>query len=173
MSGAGSLLDGKTLPSRGIARPLAWGLAALAKPGKLGRPRLKLEALRKIAKAKIREHHRLLLVNCVETYLPLNGREAEEYATLSSAQKSPEIKTMQLTWADQIEAMGVLKGREEGLQAGADRLRSTVVRQLTQRFGKIPSPLRKRLKAIRSVDELGAIADRIFVVGSIDELGLG
>ena len=173
--------------------PLAWGLAALAQPGKLGRPRLKLEALRKIAKAKIREHHRLLLMNCVETYLPLNGREAEEYASLRSLQKSPEIEAMQMTWADRIEEKGVQKGlkrgiqtglekgrergREEGLerglQVGADRLRNTVLRQLGQRFGMVPPSLRRRLAAIQSVEELGVIADRILEVESIEELGLG
>ena len=173
--------------------PLAWGLAALAKPGALGRARVKFEALRTIANAKLRQHHRLLLMNCVETYLPLKGRDAEEYASLTSAQKSPEMKAMQMTWADRIEAKGVKKGlatglekgRKQGLKLGlekgiergsmaaADRLRRTVVRQLRQRFGRVPAPLRKRLAAIRTVEELGSIADRIFEVQSIEELGLG
>jgi flagellar biosynthesis/type III secretory pathway protein FliH len=128
-------------------------------------------------------------MNCVETYLPLKGRDAEEYASLASAQESPEIQAMQMTWADKIEAKGIKKGlaaglekgREQGLRLGmergslaaADRLRRTVVRQLRQRFGRVPAPLRKRLTAIRMVDELGAIADRIFEVQSIEELGLG
>src|SRR6185295_9277701 len=169
--------------------PFAWALAALAKPGPLGRARLKLEALRKIAGARIREAERLLLINCVETYLLLNGREAEEYASLSRAQESPETKTMELTWADRIEAKGIKKGlakgreegravgveegRERGLLEATDRLRRTVLRLLDQRFGKVPAPLRKRLAAIRSLDELSAIADRILEVRSIEELGLG
>ncbi len=163
------------------SEPLAWGLAALAKPGALGRARVKFEALKKIANASIREHQRLLLMNCVETYLPLKGRDAEEYASLAGAQESPEIQTMQMTWADKIEAKGLKKGlaaglekgREQGSQAAAGRLRRTVVRLLGQRFGKVPAPIRKRLAAIRSVDELGAIADRVFEVQSIEELGLG
>ncbi|HEV7669168.1 MAG TPA: hypothetical protein VGS22_11620 [Thermoanaerobaculia bacterium] len=170
--------------------PLAWGLAALARPGALGRARVKFEALKKIANAHIGEHHRLLLLNCVETYLPLKGRDAEEYASLASARRSPEMKAMQMTWADRIEAKGVEKGLSTGLEKGrkqglklglekgieqgslaaADRLRRTVVRLLRQRFGRVPAPLRKRLAAIRTVDELGAIADRIFEVQSIDEL---
>lgn len=151
------------------SEPLAWGLAALARPGTLGRARLKLEALRKIATASIRERHRLLLMNCVETYLPLKGREAEEYASLRRAEESPEIQAMEMTWADRIEAKGISKGRKEG----ADRLRRTVVRQLGQRFGEVPAPLRRRLALIRSIDALSAIADRILEVNSIEELGLG
>jgi len=153
--------------------PLAWALAALAKPGHLGRARLKLEALRKIAGAQVRESERLLLINCVETYLTLNGSEAEEYASLRGAQEPPEIETMELTWADQIEAKGIKKGRESGLLESADRLRRTVIRLIGQRFGKVPTPLEERLAAIRSVDELSAIADRILEVQSIEELGLG
>jgi len=177
--------------------PLAWGLAALAKPGELGRARVKFEALRKIANAKLREHHRFLLMNCVETYLPLKGRDAEEYASLVGAQESPEIRAMQMTWADKeiakMEASITAKLKPEitaklrpeitaklepqikaQIEAkGADRLRSTVIRLLGQRFGTVPARLAKRLAAIRTVDELGAIADRILEVQSIEELGIG
>ncbi len=153
--------------------PLAWGLAALAKPGTLGRARVKFEALKKIATAPIREHHRLLLMNCVETYLPLKGRDAEEYASLAGAQESSEIQAMQMTWADKIEAKGIVKGRREGRKEGADHFRRLVLRHLGQRFGSVPAALQKRLEAIRSVEALGAIADQIFEAQSIDELGLG
>jgi len=88
---------------------------------------------------------------------------------------------MQMTWADRIEAKGIVKGRREGLkegrkegrEEGADRVRSTVIRLIGQRFGDVPAPFQKRLAAIRSVDRLSAIADRIFEVQSIEELGLG
>ena len=156
--------------------PLAWGLAALAKPGALGRARVKFEAMKKIATAPIRENQRLQLINCVETYLPLKGRDAEEYASLLSAQETPEIRAMQLTWADKIEAKGIVKGRREGRKEGreeaADHLRRLVLRHLGQRFGSLPAALQKRLAEIRSVHELGAIADRVFEVRSIEELGL-
>ncbi len=158
------------------AEPLAWGLAALAKPGKLGRARVKFEAMKKIANAPIRERDRLRLMNCVETYLPLKGRAAEEYASLVSAQESPEIQAMQMTWADKLEAKGIVKGiakgRKEGLEKGAAEMRRLVLRHLGQRFGSVPAALQKRLAA-SSVDELGAIADRVFEAESIEELGLG
>src|SRR6185295_13137662 len=166
-----SKLPAETLLAR--PEPLAWALAALAAPGPLGRARLKFEALHKIAKAQVRESERLLLINCVETYLTLNGRETEEYASLYRALESPETVTMELTWADRIEAKAMKKGREGALHEGADHLRRLVLRHLGQRFGKVPAPLRKRLAAIRSLDELSAIADRIFEVQSIEELGLG
>ena len=165
--------------------PLAWGLAALAKPGTLGRARVKFEALRRIENAPLSEREKLLLVNCVETYLPLKGREAEEYASLASAHDSPESEPMQMTRADKIEAKGIAKGRregrkegrkegrEEGMEKGAEFLRLTLLRQLDQRFGQVPEPLQERLAAIRSFAKLSAIAGRILEVQSIEELGLG
>ena len=145
--------------------------------------------MKKIASASLSERERYLLINCVETYLPLKGRDAEEYASLATAQESPEIQAMQMTWADKIEARGMSKGRKEGLklglrrglergleqgsQAAVERLRQTVVRLLGQRFGKVPDPLQDRLAALQTVDELSAIVDRILVVRSIEELELG
>lgn len=76
---------------------------------------------------------------------------------------------MQRTWADKIEA----KGLKKGLDKGAAEVRRLVLRHLDQRFGSVPASLQKRLTAIRSVEELGAIADRIFEIQSIEELGLG
>ncbi len=142
-------------------------------------------ALTKIAAAPIDEHQKLLLVNCVETYLPLKGRDAEEYASLAAAQDSPEIRAMQMTWADKIEAKGLKKGlregrkegrqegREEGREEVAAVLRRMLIRQIGQRFGEVPSAIQQRLNALQSVEKLSTVADRVFEVQSIEELGLG
>lgn len=153
--------------------PLAWGLAALAKTRGLGRARVKFEALQKIENAALSDREKLLLVNCVETYLPLKGRDAAEYASFVNALHSSENEAMQMTWADKIEAKGIAKGRKEGREEGAEVLRRTLIRQLDQRFGQVPEPLQERLAAIRSFDKLSAIAGRILEVQSIEELGLG
>ncbi len=76
---------------------------------------------------------------------------------------------MQMTWADKIEAKGIAKGREEGV----DLLRRTLLLQLDQRFGKVPEALQERLASIRSFAKLNAIAGKILKVQSIEELGLG
>lgn len=161
--------------------PLAWALAALARPGEIGRARLKIELLRRIATAAIGENERFLLTNCVETYLQLTGRDAREYSELRRAQENPEIEAMEMTWADRMQAQylqkgmeqGLERGREEGLERGAERLRHTLLRQLGQRFGQVSPAVRKRIEAIGSLDELGGIADRVLEVQSIEELGLG
>ena len=153
--------------------PLAWAFAALAWPGRMGRARLKLELLRKIASARLNEVERFLLANCVQTYLQLAGRDAEEYAALRHAQANPEVEAMEMTWAEQMVAEYREKVLEEGIGKGVDRLRKTFLRQLGQRFGAVPPAVRERVEAIDSLDELGGLTDRILEVRSIEELGLG
>ena len=174
-----SRLPAETLLER--PEPLAWALAALARPGKIGRARLKLMLLRKIASASVDEAIRFLLTNCVETYLKLTGRDAAEYLLLRSTQATPEVEAMEMTWADRMAAQymqqytqqGLEKGLERGLAKGAERFRNALLRQLGKRFGEVSPTLRERVQAIESLDELEGLADRILEVKSIEELGLG
>jgi len=159
-----SKVRARTLLDR--SEPLAWAFAALAWPGRMGRARLKLELLRKIATAPIDEVKRFLLANCVQTYLQLAGRDAEEYAALRLAQENPEVEAMEMTWADQM----VAEYRQKVLGEG---IRTTLLRLLGQRFGAVPPAVRERVEAIESLDELGGLTDRILKVESIEELGLG
>jgi hypothetical protein len=59
-------------------QPLAWALAALMRPGSMSRAEHKMACLRRIVAASLADRHRMPLVNCVETYLQLTGRDAEE-----------------------------------------------------------------------------------------------
>ncbi|HEV7668083.1 MAG TPA: hypothetical protein VGS22_06135, partial [Thermoanaerobaculia bacterium] len=139
-----SKLPAETLVSR--PEPLAWALAALARPGPAGRARLKLDLLRKISRAPVGEVRRFLLANCVETYLQLSGRDLQEYLSLRRALDSPEVEAMEMTWADRLSAKyreqykehyrefyreqyreeGLESGLQKGLQTGLERLRRTV-----------------------------------------------
>ncbi len=162
-----SRLSAETLLER--PEPLAWAFAARARPGKMGRVRLKLELLRKIASASVDEAAKFLLTNCVETYLQLAGREAEEYAALRAAQATPEVEAMEMTWADRMAAQYTQKGIEQG----AERFRNTLLRLLGKRFGEVSPVVRERVEAIGSLDELENLADRLLEAKSIEELGLG
>jgi hypothetical protein len=158
-----SKLPSQTLLDR--PEPLAWALASLTWPGKMGRARLKLELQRKIATAPVSEVERFLLANAVETYLQLAGRQAELYAALRLAEENPEVEAMEMTWAERMAADYQKKFREEGV-------RSTLLRQIGKRFGEVPPAVRARVEAIDSLDELGDLTDRILEVKSLDELGL-
>jgi hypothetical protein len=48
-----------------------------------------------------------------------------------------------------------------------------LLQQLEQRFGTLPREVRRRVKAMTSPQELGALAQRVLIAGSLAEMGLG
>lgn len=148
--------------------PLAWALAALMRPGRRSRAGLKMECLRRIAGGELTELQRFLLVNFVETYLQLTGSQAAEYARLRQLAENREAAAMEMTWAEQMEARGI----EKGLGKAVEALREIVLRQLEQRFGTVPGTTKRKIGKIKSLEPLTEIAEKVFVVDSIDELGL-
>lgn len=162
--------------------PLAWALAALMRPKKgLSPAEHKAACLRRIfAAPEIDELRRFLLAHCVETYLELQGRDAEELEILWSRERNLEERAMFMTWSERLEAkglekgreQGLEKGREQGLEKGLEQIRQILLRQLSLRFGRIPESVRQRIHAIRSVERLTGIAEQVLVAGSLDEIDL-
>lgn len=156
------------------SEPLAWALAALMHHP--DRVELKLACLTRVAGAKLPELETFVLVNCIETYIELRPTEAEAFERRQSA-KTQEGRAVQKTWADRMRdegiQIGLEKGREQGLKQGAEKgARTLLLRLLTQRFGELPSTVRRRVGAIRSFDRLTGLAERVFAVRSLEELGL-
>jgi hypothetical protein len=143
------------------SEPLAWGLAALMRPGRWSRAEHRMACLRRIAAAELPELQRFLLVNCVETYIQLSGQDAVELARLAERAENREVVAMQLTWADRM--------RNEGR---VEALRTVVLHQLEQRFGPLPERARRRVERLRSVRSLRQIAEQVLVANSLRDLGL-
>jgi hypothetical protein len=122
---------------------------------------LKLGCLQRISEAPLNEAKRIELVKCVETYLQLRPREAEEFARLGTlAERS--VKTMNLlyieTWEDRMQAQGA---------------RKVVLSLLEERFGAVPEEVRNRLEKIRSIDRLTRLAQKAVTAKSLKSLRLG
>jgi hypothetical protein len=154
--------------------PLAWGLAALMRPGRLSRAELKIECLRRLARARLDTRRTLLLVECVQTYLQLNAEEAREYDILCSLDTNQEVQAMEtMWWGDRVRLEGLEQGRKEGLREGRAAARQILLQLLAQRFGRVPARIRRQVEAIESLDRLSQLAGRVYAVGSLAELGLG
>lgn len=145
--------------------PLAWALAALMSPGKLGRAELKDACLRRIAEAPLSEDSRILLVDCVATYLELTPEEVSEYATSDIGGGNPTMRLTDMSWGDRLRAEGWRQGVEHGAQ-------KVLLRLLSQRFGRLPVSVRRRVEAIDSVDRLIRLAERVLTARSLEDLGL-
>jgi hypothetical protein len=145
-------------------QPLAWALAALMKrPRSMSRAEHKMSCLRRINAARLDELSKFLLANCVETYLQLTGRDAEEMKVLEAKGGTEEVRVMRrkLTWAEQIFDEGEEKG-----------VRQTLLRMLGLRFGPLSADVKRKVEEIHSVERLNQMADQILVARSLEEMGL-
>ncbi len=141
-------------------QPLAWGLAALMRSEKWDRVEQKIRCRRAIFSADVSERQGMLLLNLVQTYIKLEGPEAERFDRLKK-QELKEVEDMELTWAGKIEAQGRLKG-----------IRNLVIRQLEHRFGPLSQEARKRVERLDDEKQLDSLSERLLDAGSLAELGL-
>ncbi|MFP3941248.1 MAG: Rpn family recombination-promoting nuclease/putative transposase [Thermoanaerobaculia bacterium] len=147
---------------------LAPALAALMARDGTSRAEHKLACLRRIARAEVDEAGRFLLVNTVETYVELDDAGRREYARLLAREPTQEVRAMEMTWADRLEA----RGREEGRQEGRlDGMRSLLLNLIEHRFEAVPPQTRGRINSITSPDELARLADRVLDARSVEDLG--
>jgi hypothetical protein len=161
--------------------PIAWAFAALMRSGSWSRAVLKLECLRRIATSDVVGLRKQMLVDWFETYVQLTGQDALELQRLLELEGNEEIKAMELTWLGQAEARGMEKGIEKGIKKGAEtatrqavgRMRRVVLRQIEQRFGAVPTKVQRKIEAIDSLEPLADLAERVLVIDSVGELGLG
>ncbi len=142
-----------------------------------------MACLRRIAAAGLTDNQSFMLVNFVETYLQLTGRQAEEFDSLHQQAENEEVVAVRMTWAEQIEAEGLKKGLEQGLEKGLEAgrkegraaghkegraegieaLRHIVLLQLEQRFGAVPKTARRKLEKIAGLEPLTHLAERVVV----------
>jgi hypothetical protein len=176
-------------PSRAAAylqrpEPLAWALAALMGRGDLSRVEHRLACLEPIAQAEIDDARRLLLANCVETYVQLNEAERGEYEILLDREENREVAVMErtlLTTLDRAAQRGYDEGLEKGLARGLtegerkgkrEGKRELLLDLLGRRFGPLPQATVQRVQALTSPEELSRLAERVLDARSLDDLGL-
>jgi hypothetical protein len=136
--------------------PLAWALAALMAPGHWSRPQHKLACLRRISGARLEEEARLVLVDCVETYLVLTPEEIEEYKRLGKRERERAMNPMQMTWSERMMAQG---------------MQQMLLHLMDQRFGPIPEQVRQKVEGIGSMTRLNRLAGKLMGARSLEELG--
>ena len=173
-------------------QPLSWALAALMRTprGYRHRARLRVACLRRIAAARqLNEAERFLLFNFVATYLQLEGRAEQEYQALLDRSANREVREMTMTWAEKMQAEGFTAGRQEGRQEGhregqregrqegrreglLEGRRELLLDLVQRRFQRVPAELAQRIGAIDSPQRLTRLAERVYEVESLDQLGL-
>ncbi len=86
--------------------------------------------------------------------------------------EAPMLEETAQEWKRQWLKEGRREGREEGLQAGLSEMRKVLLQQMSLRFGRLPRAIRRRVEAISSMPELRALARRVVLAESLQDLGL-
>ncbi len=166
--------------------PLAAALAALMSWGRdSDNVVLRLGLLGRMVASGLDEASLFLLINLIETYLPVPEEERERYLKLVSREEYRKVQEVELTWADKLRQEGREEGREvgreegreegrdEGLQEGlVQGKRQTLKRLLVAKFGALTNHVEASIDALASADELDGYLDRVLTAGSIEDLGL-
>jgi len=129
---------------------LAVGLASLMRIDKGRKLWLRAEILRRLAvECHENDYRKLLLINCVETYLPIEGQEEAEYLRLvSSDRRYEEVQAVIQTTYDRGVAVGELKA-----------LRAMVLRLAARVCGEPDEATRKAILAIEDVARLERLVE--------------
>jgi predicted transposase/invertase (TIGR01784 family) len=144
------------------ASPLGAALAALMRRGKT-RDRLlfRREMLSRVLDSELDDALKYLLVNVIETYFRLSREEVERFRRLISGKEYRKMQEVELTYFDELELKGVLKGKRE-----------TLLRQLTAKFGPLPEDAVAKIAAVSSASELDTYLDRVLTATSLEEIGV-
>lgn len=146
------------------SNPLAFALMAKMDYNRRERVRLKADFLRLILRSPVDPARRSLLVEFVETYLPLAGREMTEFHQIVTAdQQYAEVEQMITVYEEE----GIKKGRQEGRQEGRQQ---ALILQLEKRFGKLDDAVKRRVRRLRSAERLDTLLLAVLDAKSVDDL---
>ena len=138
--------------------PLAFALMAKMKYTRRQRVRLKADFLRLILRAGIDPARQSLLVEFVETYMPLLSAEQTQFTQLVQIEETyREVHQMVTTY----EKAGVEKGKLEAL-----------LLLLENRFTKLPDEVRRKVEKINSSQRINELLLAVLNAKSLSELGL-
>lgn len=159
--------------------PFAAALAGLMRRGRESDELLlHADSVDRVAASGLDEEALFLLINLIETYLPIPEEAQERYRQLVSREEYRKVQEVELTWADRLRREGHDKGREEGRQEGREEglvegKRQTLKRLLTAKFGGLPKSVLDFIDALGSADELDRYLERVLTAATLEELGFG
>ena len=79
-----------------------------------------------------------------------------------------------IKWRDKVIREERQKARREARrEARRDGHREMLLAQMTQRFGRLPIPVRRQVEEISSIQELRKLGRKVLRAKSLEEMGLG
>ena len=150
--------------------PLAFALMAKMKYTRRERVRLKADFLRLILRAGVDPARESLLVEFLETYMPLQIAEQHQFAELVQVDETyAEIQNMVTVY----EKAGIKKGIEQGIEKGIEKGKLEALLLLIEsRFSRLPDEVRRKVERIKSRKRIDDLLLAVLNAKSLSELGL-
>lgn len=153
--------------------PLGWALISLMKIPKDRMRELGREAFELLRDSSLPDQKRYLLMECLDAYLPLDGKELEEFHRLFLGSSDSGVKAMHQTYFEKLRAEGRNEGRNAGIEESRTQslrdYRQTLSQVLRERFGAISADLLQRIENL-SWDEVTTTLLKAIKVNSPDQL---
>jgi hypothetical protein len=149
---------------------LAGALAARMRP-RAPLEEHKLACLRRIMEGGgvARDVDRTLLVDVVETYLPLTGADAERFEDLLRRPENEGIRAHMKTWSEAQQEIGEARGEARGRLAA---VQDALLALLEARLGPVPLEVVARVRAIGDEATLRGLLLRAADAKTLADLGL-
>jgi hypothetical protein len=133
----------------------------------------KLHCLEAVSRAEVDEARKMVLANIVETYVELSPEQKDRFAAEIHREERKEVREMQMTWADKLEAKGRAQGRAQGRDQGKIQgTREAIVLFWEHRLGPMPDEARQQLEAIDDLERLHRILEQVSGARSAAEIEL-
>ena len=110
----------------------------------------------------LEDYRKFLMLNLVETFTPIMTPEEERQ--FKEAMLKPEYRDKGVfrdTWAEELMINGLLEGK-----------RSTVLHQISAKFGPPPEEIVWRIRRLDSLEELDVHLEKVLTARSLDDIGI-
>lgn len=155
--------------------PLAYALMAKMDYNRQEQVRMKADFLRLILGSPVDPARKSLLVEFVETYVPLVGDELAAFEHLiHTEQQYEEVEQMVTVYEqrgiDQGIEQGIERGIEQGVEIGVEQGKRTLLLQLLRKkFGVLPPELETAINVIELPDQLDRMSLTVLDATSLEE----
>ena len=107
------------------------------------------------------DFRKLLLLTIIETYFPLKTRkEKRRFQELTEKPEYRQVREFRQSWIDLLTRSGLLEAK-----------RSTLLRQISAKFGLPSEELVWRIRCLKSIDELDGHLDKVLTARSLGDMG--
>ena len=111
---------------------------------------------------------RSLLIEFVETYLPLAGVERVTFQQIvRSGQEYEKVAQMITTYEQKGKQEGITEGKQEGITEGKQ---GDLILLLEKKFGKLSAALRRKVRRIESTEKLESLLLAVLEADSLEDL---